>query len=351
MSIFEKIGIIENKYLLAIVVLLLWAVVSKIIVIFVDKVIRKATEKTRTRIDDIIIHIIDTPLLILLFLGGLWVTVEVLAPPDRFLSIFRKLILSLSIIIAVFVLTRLLGAIIKEYGARIAHIRPVMGAAERIVQVIILAVGGILLLDTLGVKVTSLVATLGLGGIIIGLALQDTLANYFAGFYIMVDQPVRVGDYIKLDSGEEGYVISIGWRSTKIRNLPNNIIIIPNQKLSSAVITNYHLSEPQMSVIVKVGVSYDSDPRKVEKILYEVGKEAADEMEEVIKDFDPLVRFCDFGDSSLDFILIVRVKEFVNQYKIASEIRQKIFARFKKEEIEIPFPIRTVYLKNAKEEV
>ena len=124
-------------------------------------------------------------------------------------------------------------------------------------------------MNELGVSITPILTALGVGGLAVALALQDTLSNFFAGFYIMMAGQIRVGDYVKLDSGEEGYIVDISWRSLTIRTLPNNIVVVPNSKVAQANVTNYSLPEKRMSLLIKVGVSYDSEPDQIERILVE----------------------------------------------------------------------------------
>jgi small-conductance mechanosensitive channel len=181
----------------------------------------------------------------------------------------------------------------------------------------------------------------------VALALQDTLSNFFAGFYIMMAGQIRVGDYVKLDSGEEGYVVDISWRSLTIRTLPNNIVVVPNSKVAQAHVTNYSLPQQRMSLQIRVGVSYESDPDQVEQILLEEAVAATAAIPGLLAEPAPFVRFIPgFGDYSLDFTLIVQVKEFVDQYLVQHELRKRIFRRFRKEGIEIPFPVRTLHVRS-----
>ena len=185
-----------------------------------------------------------------------------------------------------------------------------------------------------------------MGGLAVALALQDTLSNLFAGFYMSLAGQVRVGDYIKLSSGEEGYVTDISWRSTAVRALANNMIVVPNAKLAQAILTNYHLPEKRMSLLIPIGVSYDCDPDDIERILVEEALLGAKDIPGLLAEPAPFVRFIPgFGDFSLDFTLICQVAEFVDQYLAQHELRKRIFKRFRKEGIEIPFPIRTLHLK------
>lgn len=153
-----------------------------------------------------------------------------------------------------------------------------------------------------------------------------------------------MGDYIKLDSGIEGYVVDIGWRATRVRDLPHNLIIIPNGKLSQAVVTNYDLPEKELAVLVQVGVAYGSDLDKVERVTVDVAKETLREVPGGISTFSPFIRFHTFGDSSINFTVILRGKEFVDQYVLKHEFIKRLHARYRKEGIEIPFPQRVVHM-------
>ncbi len=189
-------------------------------------------------------------------------------------------------------------------------------------------------------------ATLGVGSIAVAPALQPSLSNFFAGLHLLVDRPLVPGDYITLDSGEEGTVVHVGWRSTKIRKLQNNMVIVPNDKLAGSVITNYFQPDRPMSLLIPVSVSYDCDARHVEDVLIRVASASTKDIEGLLAEPEPFVRFIPgFGESSLDFTLIVRVREFVDQYLVQHELRHRILESFRKENIEIPYPQRTLHMR------
>jgi len=183
--------------------------------------------------------------------------------------------------------------------------------------------------------------------LVVALALQDTLNNFFSGVYIFLDKPIQIGDYIQLESGQEGHVTHIGWRSTRIQLLPNNILIIPNAKLADSRVINFYLPEQEMSVLVKVGVSYESDLEKVEKVTMEVAEQVLQETEGGVKGFQPYIRYNTFGEYSIDFTVFLRTTEYTNKYLITHEFIKRLHRRYKLEGIEIPFPIRTVYMKDG----
>lgn len=314
------------------------------------KFLRKWAAKTETRMDDIVIKSLRVPSLYWCLAIGLYAGAEISDLPKKYVFYFSKaihIIVILSITIAV---ANFSGKIFRNYIQKSNLPIPTTGLAYGILKGTVLVIGFLIILSVLGVSITPLLTALGVGGLAVALALQDTLANLFAGIHILVEKSIRVGDFVRLETGQEGYVEDITWRTTRVRMLPNNMVIIPNSKLAQSVVTNYYLPEKRMSLLIPIGVSYSSDPEKVEKILVEEAKKAVGEITGLLGDPEPFVRFIPgFGDSSLDFTLICQVQEFVDQYLAQHELRKRIFKRFGEEGIEIPFPHRTVYLREEKE--
>ncbi|MFE3329407.1 mechanosensitive ion channel family protein [Streptomyces sp. NPDC059176] len=211
-----------------------------------------------------------------------------------------------------------------------------------ITRVVVLAMGFLVVLETLGVSIAPLLTALGVGGLAVALALQDTLANLFAGVHILASRTVQPGDYIRLSSGEEGYVVDINWRNTVVRQLSNNLVIIPNTKLSGTNMTNFHRPEQQMTLSVQVGVGYDSDLDHVERVTTEVVENVMVDIAGAVPDHEPAVRFHTFGDSRIGFTVILGVGEFSDQYRIKHEFIKRLHRRFRDEGISIPPPTRSV---------
>ncbi|MCI0555613.1 MAG: mechanosensitive ion channel family protein [Anaerolineae bacterium] len=303
-------------------------------------------KKTETRWDDILVYAISGPFMIWVVILGLRLAVQTSELPEKVTDLIARSLLVLLVVSLMIVTSRLAGHFVKLYGGQIRGTLPVTSLTHNLLRLTVISIGSLILLDLFGISITPMLTALGVGGLAIALALQDTLSNLFAGFYISVAGHIRPGDYIKLDSGEEGYVTDITWRSTTIKTLGNNLIITPNAKLAQAIVTNYHLPERPMASRVQVGVSYDTDIEEVERILLEEAKKSIGEIPGLLAEPEPSVRFSPgFGASSLDFTLIFHVAEFDNQFLIQHELRKRIFKRFKSEGIEIPFPIQTVYMR------
>ena len=310
----------------------------------------KWAEKRETKVDDIIIKSLRIPSIYWCIAIGLYIGITVSDLPDKYVFYFSKAIHAIVIFSITMAAANLSGKIFTNYIQKTELPIPTTGLAYGILKGTIIVIGILIVLTVLGISITPLLTALGVGGLAVALALQDTLANLFAGIHILVEKSLRVGDFIKLETGQEGYVDDITWRTTRIRMLPNNMVVIPNSRLAQSIVTNYYLPEKRMSLLISIGVSYSSDPEKVEKILVEEAKKAVGEIPGLLGEPEPFVRFIPgFGESSLDFTLICQVKEFVDQYLAQHELRKRIFKRFRDEGIEIPFPHRTVYLREEKD--
>ena len=308
--------------------------------------LRAWAQRTATRLDDLLLEAIRIPSLYWIVVLALYVALGSSDLPERYLTYAFKALEVLLIVSVTLVAANLAARAFAYSIERLEITVPITGLSTTIIKTAVITVGALILLNNLGISITPLLTALGVGGLAVALGLQDTLANLFAGIHILLERPVRVGDFIRLETGQEGYVVDIGWRTTRIRMLPNNMVIIPNSKLVQSIVTNYYLPEKRMSLLIPISVSYDADPEHVERVLIEEATRAAGDIPGLLADPPPFVRFIPgFGDFSLDFTLICQVQEFVDQYLAQHELRKRIFKRFKAEGIEIPFPIRTVYLR------
>jgi small-conductance mechanosensitive channel len=236
---------------------------------------------------------------------------------------------------------------VETYGTVIAPALPVTSLTRNVAWIIIATLGLLVILNGLGLSITPMLTALGVGGLAVALALQQPLANFFAGLFITLAGQIRIGDYVKLDSGQEGYVVDFSWRSTRLRMLSNNLIIVPNATLAGATVVNHHLPSQELAVLVEVGVDYASDLGHVERVVIEVGREVMREVPGGVAEFEPFIRYHTFADSSVNFTTILRGKEFVDQYLIKHEFVKRLHARFDREGIVIPFPIRTLAYRDA----
>ncbi|HEX6230164.1 MAG TPA: mechanosensitive ion channel family protein, partial [Actinomycetota bacterium] len=278
---------------------------------------------------------------------GAWATVLALPLREGVRDVAERILVAALIVLGTLIVARLGARLIRAAALGRPGVAQSSSIFVNITRLVVFLVGFLVLLQTLGISIAPLLTALGVGGLAVALALQDTLSNLFAGVHILASKKVQPGDFIKLDSEEEGYVVDINWRNTWIRQLPNNMVLVPNARLASAIVTNYYRPEQELAVLVQVGVSYESDLPKVEQITMEVAAEVMREVDGGVPDFEPFIRYHTFGDSSIGFTTILRGKEFTDQYLIKHEFVKRLHERYRSEGIEIPFPIRTVHLHTA----
>ncbi len=302
------------------------------------------------RIGDIIIRALRVPSVFWCVAIGLYIGVAVSDLPERYVFHISKtihVVLILSITIAS---ANLAGRIFKSYIEQSQLPIPTTGLAYGILKGTILVIGFLIILGVLGISIAPLITALGVGGLAVALALKDTLDNLFAGIHILVEKSIRVGDFIRLETGQEGYVEDITWRTTRIRMLSNNMVVITNSKLSQSIVTNYSLPEKRTFVQIQIGVDYSSDPETVERILKEEAIKATKEVPFLLADQAPDVSLSPgFGPNSFDFTLTCQVREVTDQGPVQHELRKRVVKRLRQEGIEIPLPQRTVYLREEKE--
>ena len=320
--------------------IILGFIIERIVVAFVRRRMGKTTPHAKIAARSM------RGIIVLLFLIiALYISIEIVGMAPWLHDFLNKVLLVLVIFSVTFAVARLTVGLIKIYSENNEGVLPSTSIFTNITSILIYIIGLMVILQTLGISITPILTALGVGGLAVALALQDTLANLFSGLSLIASRKVKVGDYIQIDSGNSGYVVDITWRNTSIRVLPNNLVIIPNKTLAESIITNYYLPDEPMSVILTVGVSYGSDLHKVEKVTIEVAKDVMKNVEGGVPEHEPFIRYKEFDSSSINFSVILRAKEYAGQYLVKHEFIKRLTDRYRKEGIEIPFPIRTVYLK------
>jgi small-conductance mechanosensitive channel len=235
----------------------------------VFKVLGKWTTKTHNNVDDLVVSCLKGPSILWCMAFSIHLGLNTSDLPAKYVAYLTRgvdVFIVLSITMAAASLSgRLLDGFLQASSLPLKS----TGLMQGVLKSLIFLVGFLFILTSLNVSITPLITTLGVGGLAVALALQDTLANLFAGIHILIEKSIRVGDFIKIDSGEQGYVEDITWRTTRVRMLPNNMVVIPNSKLAKSTVTNYHLPIKRMSLLIPVSVSYSSRPRRVAEILVE----------------------------------------------------------------------------------
>ena len=258
-------------------------------------------------------------------------------------------VLEVAVILSVTVtVANVLTTLIQSASERRALGGAVTGLGQSVTRGVVYITGLLVLLSALGIQIAPILTALGVGGLAVALALQDTLSNLFAGVHLLADKPIRVGDYVKVADNVEGHVVDIGWRSTRVRMLQNVVVTIPNKRVAESIITNYDMPESRVAVPIRVAVDYGTDPELVTRILVEESTRAVNEVPGLLGEPAPSARLIPgFGEFSLDFTLAVHVKSFTDQFVVQDELRKRVLRRLAAEGVRIPVQVRGVELRAA----
>jgi len=322
-------------------------VFAKILYFIINRYIKRITRKTKTDIDDKLLAALQKPFIAGAVLIGVYFSLLQIDYLKRGIELVNDIFFVLGVLWAVFVLYRLTKIAMEKWIALNPGFQSMPRLVIKSLNVLVYLIGMMITLNHFNIEITPLVATLGIGGIAVGFALQDTLSNFFAGLHIISDKPIRIGDFIEMEGGLNGYVEDIGWRSTRIRTLPNTLIVVPNSKIASTIITNNSLPVPEMSIVIQCGVAYTSNLEKVEKVTIDAARKIQKTVQGAVKDFEPFIRYHTFGDSNINFSIILRVKSFVDRYLVTHELIKSLKKAYDKADIEISWPVRKVYNVNS----
>jgi small-conductance mechanosensitive channel len=331
----QKVFVFVSPVAVFLIVALIGFIVRKLLF---SKLAKRAQE-TKTHFYSVFIHTIKGPSVFWLLMIAVYLALEFSSLPENVIAVVGKLLMATGLLSVTILLANLSSHAIKIHAGRDDAVMSSTTIIQNVSHIVVYGVGILVILNSLQISITPILTTLGVGGLAVALALQDTLSNLFAGFHISINQIVRVGDYVKLESGEKGYVIDINWRTTKIRMITNNVILVPNSKLTQSIITNYYFPEKEMAVLVSVGVHYNSDLKQVEQITCQVAKQVMQEVSGGVPEFTPFIRYHTFSDFCIQFTVILRCKEFVDQHLIKHEFIKRLHERYNKEGIVIPYPI------------
>ncbi len=339
--------IIGNVYLRFLAILVITVVVAFISKLVLRGILKPLTKKTKTKIDDLIIRNLSSIIFYVVLLLGIKVGLPQFELRTTF---FDGLVNTLLILVVAIFLLKIINSFARQWMKE-WKFKTKTSADERLIPflqkvmkgiVIILAV--IFIFSAWKINISPLLATAGIAGLAIGLAVKDSLANILGGLQLVLDKAFKVGDKVQLESGEMGVILDIGLRSTKLKTYDNEIIYVPNGYLANAKIKNF--TQPDFSVRVNVnfGVEYGSDPKKVSQVVLKAIKK----IDTVIDEPEPVVQFLKMSDFSLDFVARAWVKDYNQAYSTQLQMTDEIYAALNQANISIPFPTRTVYTKQAK---
>jgi small-conductance mechanosensitive channel len=299
----------------------------------------KLVLKTDHDLDDQIVRSAKRHVVIWITLGGAFVADEIAELPDDADAVIDSalvivLIVSLTFFVSSIGVRSLIAMLPSRNGAPPA----LTGVVQTVVRVGVFVLGGVILLGTLGISITPILTTLGVGGLAVALGLQETLANVFAGIHLTASKNIRVGDVVRLETGQEGTIEDIAWRATRVCLSSNDVVIVPNSKLAQSIVTNYDLPSRETGVVLNLAVHPDNDLELVERIALEEARAVT--KSEGAAEAEPIVRFHALGLASADFTVTVRAKSFGEGQLLRHELVRRLAARFRDERIVVPHPAR-----------
>ena len=337
----------DNEYIFALLVFIIFLFFAKILLVFSKNFLDKLTKKTKTKADDILLQKTEKLASYILILVGLKVAGSYINIPSEFLAQMNNIVNAVIIIIVMYVIMAFIDIMITLWGEKTKKktdtplIDELSHLFKTSMKIVVFLFTLFFVLNIWDIKLTAILTSLGIVGIIIGFAVKDSLANIFGGVSLIMDQPFLVNDLIKLDKGEIGIVQKIGMRSTNIKTLANEILNIPNGLLANMKVTNYAKPDKKVRITVEVSIMYGSKPEKVKKVL----KAAAKNLNVIAKKPSPFVRFDKLGEFSMDFKLYAYIKDHRNMFEAKNLLTTRIYNDLKKNKIKIPYPTRTVHMK------
>lgn len=343
------LGIFESKIAAAIVVLIASVFVAFLADIIFEKVLLHYTSRSRFKCDNMIVAAVKKPIFYTFVLVGFFISVEVVYTGNAAIEFIAGVLFSFLGIVWILSLLQINKILFQHVFSEIVRKTEtkmddeLLPLFKNLISVFIVFFGFLGILKGIwDLDIGPLFASAGIAGLAIAFAAKDSIAQLFGGISIYFDQPFKLGDRIEIDGGEIGIVQDIGIRSTRIMNLYNNMIVVPNSIIANSRILNYTSPEATMMVKVAIGVAYGSDVAKVKRVLYGI----AESIDVVLDDPQPYVRFDNHGDFSLDFALIMWVETPGEKFIVIDLVNTMINEQFEKEGIDIPFPTHTLIKAN-----
>lgn len=320
-------------------------VVGLIVHKLVMPLLARLASKTKLKSDDLIIASIRKWVIAWFVALGLFMGLRRIDMDMRYHNWLENGLMIFYIFSATLILARVISGMLRIKANGTDTVIPSSSIIGNIVRGIIYIIGLLIILQSQGISITPILTALGVGGLAVALALQPTLSNLFAGLQIIASGKINHGDFVKLSTGEDGYIDDITWRSTTIRGEADHTVIVPNSKLADMIVTNYYLPGRELSFSVEVAISMDNDLEFVEKVSKEIISETQKQTEGAVKDFEPVIRYFSVGDNRINLRAILRVMEYSYKFPVRHEFIKKLQRRFQQEGIKMALPVQAVYLK------
>ena len=340
---------LDNEWGVFLLTVIVWLLIGTIIFFVLDPVVKYFTKRTETTLDDAILSIVKGPVFGLIVMYGVISSLSVLDLSWSIIHSLEVLYKLFFIVMVAWMVFKVFKDVLLIWGKKYAEKSEttlddvMLPLFEKLGMIVVFGVAMIALLSLMGIDVTMLLAGMGILGLVIAFAAQDTLGNFISGIFLLTDRPFKVGDLVLMENGDYCRVEHIGMRSTKLYNtFDHDVIILPNSKIANEKVINLTEPDNMMKVKVTVGVAYGTDIDRAKEIMLE----AANAHPDILQDEGrtPFARMVEFGDSALDLKLYTWVNHLDNQWRVGSELREAILHRFEDEGIEIPFPQHVVHM-------
>lgn len=329
---------------------MLVAVLSLLVGWILDRVVvarlQRWASTTSWRGDDVVLAAVKGLTRIWALLVGVAMASHLAPISDHQRDLAQRLVQALWVLTATLAAARIATGMFAVWCERVPQIGSTT-ILRNVIAAAVWALGGLVMLQSLGISIAPVLTAMGVGGLAAALALQDTLANVFSGIRIIMARQVRPGDFVRLDSGQEGTIADIGWLNTSVRTLADDLVLVPNSKLSAAVVVNCTLPVVTHTLLVPCSVAYGSDLDRVERVAAEVAAEVIAATEGGLPERPPVARFSEFQDSGIGFNTVMWVKDYPARFLVRHHFIKALHARFAREGIEIPYPTRTVLMKGG----
>ncbi len=299
--------------------------------------LKRWTRSPYANFDDLFIAVLRGPSFYWCFAIGIYVGIELSELSPKYAHPLHQAISAIVILSMAVAISNLAVLVFQRMVAASTDQPQSSGLMVGLLKGSIITIGILVILSVLGISIAPLLTALGVGGLAVALALKDTLENLFAGIYLITDRTIRVGDYIKLETGQEGRVEDIGWRTTRIRLSELSTVITPNSKLSQSLVTNFCLPDKRVVANLVFSLENSTDPQKVEEILLSTVHKSTEDVIGVLPVPEPTVRL---GQSSqpglMDFTLSFHVRDFNDVGFAKHELRKRVYAEFRRSQISLP---------------
>jgi small-conductance mechanosensitive channel len=320
----------------------LWIAGMLFVQAWLMRLFRRVAARTAWEWDDILVAALNWPVRIAIIASGLMVLERALPLEKEWDRACDVMLASCIALALVLFLDRIAKGFLDRLAERNAALQGAMGLAQGAVRGGLIAIGTLIVLDSVGISIKPLLASLGVGSLAVAFGLRETIADFFAGLNLITDRQLEAGHFIRLDSGEEGHVVRIGWRSTWLRTPQNNMMVLPNNKLGNAVIIITDLPSKALTITVDALAPLDADLEKVEKVVMDVARAAQRDIPDPSSD-EPVVRFVGFADSGVKMQVVLNASSMKSSQEVRHLFLKRLMERFRRDGIAVPYPARTLY--------